>query len=92
MQVSKCPGGIAKSRRQIRASWTVAVLIIGFISSLAAQGTGSPAAGRHLASDWCSSCHVVGPASKRGSSNGAPTFTAIAGMKSTTAMALKVFI
>jgi mono/diheme cytochrome c family protein len=68
------------------------VLIIGFISTLAAQGTGNPAADRHIASDWCSSCHVVSPASKRGSSNGAPTFTAIAGMKSTTAMVLKVFL
>ena len=35
---------------------------------------------------------MVGPSAESGTSNGAPTFIAIAGMKSTTPMALKVFL
>ena len=57
-----------------------------------AQENGDPVAGRHLAESWCSSCHVVGPASRRGTSSGAPTFAAIARMKSTTPMSLRVFL
>lgn len=49
-------------------------------------------AGRALAQRWCDSCHVVGPQQQRGTSTGAPTFTAIANMKSTTAMGLRVFL
>jgi mono/diheme cytochrome c family protein len=68
------------------------LLLIGSISTLAAQEIGNATAGRRLATDWCSSCHVVGPVAERGTSNGAPTFTAIAGMKSTTPTTLKVFL
>ena len=57
-----------------------------------AQENGDPVAGRHLAETWCSSCHVIGPASQRGTSSGAPTFAAIARMKSTTPMSLRVFL
>ena len=45
-----------------------------------------------LPKTWCSSCHVIGPTTVRGTSNGAPSFVAIAGMKATTAMSLRVFL
>jgi mono/diheme cytochrome c family protein len=57
-----------------------------------AQEIGDKAAGRHLAENWCSSCHVVDASSREGVSNGVPTFPAIARMKSTTQMALRAFL
>jgi mono/diheme cytochrome c family protein len=50
------------------------------------------AAGRRLAESWCSSCHLVGPGSARGVSNGAPTFMAIARQRSTTVLSLRVLL
>ena len=90
--MSTCDGGMANSRKRIIVSLMYPALLVGSFSTLAAQGIGNLASGRHLASDWCSSCHLVGPAAERGISKGAPTFTAIARMKSTTPMALKVFL
>jgi cytochrome c len=72
--------------------WTSLVFLVGSLSALAAQPAGDIAAGRRLADTWCSSCHVVGAGAERGASNGAPTFPAIAQMKSTTPMALRVFL
>jgi mono/diheme cytochrome c family protein len=69
-----------------------AVLLAGLSWPAAAQQTGDVEAGRKLAETWCSSCHVVGPTAQQGSSTGAPTFPAIAGMTSTTQMALRVFL
>jgi mono/diheme cytochrome c family protein len=60
--------------------------------STAAQHVPNPAAGRKLAENWCSSCHVVGPSQDRGTSTGAPAFAAVADMSSTTAMSLRVFL
>ena len=57
-----------------------------------AQQIGDIAAGRHLAETWCSSCHLVGASPEGAVSNGAPTFIAIANMKSTTIVALRVFL
>jgi mono/diheme cytochrome c family protein len=58
-----------------------------------AQEKGDPAAGQRLAERWCSGpCHVIGPASARGTSTGVPTFAAIARMPSTTPMSLRVFL
>jgi mono/diheme cytochrome c family protein len=56
------------------------------------QEIGDAAAGKQLAERWCSSCHVVGPASTEGTSNGAPPFVAVARMKSTTPMSLRAFL
>lgn len=58
----------------------------------AAQEIGDLAGGRRLAETWCSTCHVVIPTSQLGTSNGAPTFSAIARMKSTTPLALRAFL
>jgi mono/diheme cytochrome c family protein len=49
-------------------------------------------AGHELATRWCSSCHVVDPGQQRQGTDAVPTFAAIAGMKSTTAASLKVFL
>jgi mono/diheme cytochrome c family protein len=57
-----------------------------------AQEIGDAVAGQQLAERWCSSCHVVGPAPERGISNGAPTFAAIARLKSTTPLSLRAFL
>lgn len=56
------------------------------------QEIGNAATGKQLAERWCSSCHVVGPASVQGTSNGAPPFVAVARMASTTPMSLKAFL
>ena len=47
---------------------------------------------KQLAERWCSSCHVLGPASSSGTSNGAPTFAGIARMSSTTPLSLRAFL
>ena len=57
-----------------------------------AQDIGNVEAGRQLSERWCSSCHVVGPATAQGTSNGAPTFAAVARMTSTTPMSLRAFL
>jgi mono/diheme cytochrome c family protein len=56
------------------------------------EAAGDPAAGRALAQRWCSSCHVVDPDAKTGTSNGVPTFASIAAMPSTTQLSLHVFL
>ncbi len=57
-----------------------------------AQAGGDAAAGQHLAEGWCSACHIIGPREMNGTSNGAPSFVAVARMKSTTPTALHVFL
>ena len=70
----------------------IALTLICLPAGLSAQEIGDTVAGERLARNWCSSCHVVGPGAEQGTSNGAPTFAAIARMKSTTPMALTVFL
>ncbi|MGA3402387.1 MAG: c-type cytochrome [Acetobacteraceae bacterium] len=69
-----------------------AILLAAMPGPAAAQDEGDIPAGRHLADTWCSSCHVVEPTVQHGSDNGAPAFTAVAGMSSTTPMALRAFL
>jgi mono/diheme cytochrome c family protein len=71
----------------------LAATMIGIASHGAAgQDEGDPASGRALARRWCDSCHIVDAQQERGTSTGAPAFAAIANMKSTTAMGLRVFL
>ena len=70
----------------------IAVLSAAWMPDSNAQENGDVAAGRKLAETWCSSCHVVGSTTAQGTSNGVPTFVAIAEMKATTAMSLRVFL
>jgi cytochrome c len=77
----------------LSAALILAAMLIGIPSHRAfGQDGGDPAAGRALAQRWCDTCHVVDQEQQRGTSTGAPTFTAIASMKSTTPMALRVFL
>ncbi len=69
-----------------------AVLLVASLHPCRAQETGDTVSGHQLAERWCSSCHVIGPTQESGSSNGAPTFAAIARMKSTTSLALHAFL
>jgi mono/diheme cytochrome c family protein len=83
------------SRRRkviVTSSSLIAVILVRSCLPAFAQEIGDTSAGRRLAENWCSSCHVVGATSRHGSSNGAPTFSAIAAMKTTTPMALGAFL
>jgi mono/diheme cytochrome c family protein len=80
-----------RSRFVALASLSVC-LLTGAVSRLHAQDIGDAAAGRQLSETWCSTCHVVSPAPQRGASTGAPTFAAIARMKTTTPLGLRAFL
>jgi cytochrome c len=69
-----------------------AILLTALTSSAMAEDVGDVTAGHRLAETWCANCHVVDRASKSGASTGAPTFQAIADMKSVTPMSLRVFL
>ncbi len=69
-----------------------AILLTAGGSPARAQEAGDTAEGHKLAETWCSACHVVGPTQQRGISNGAPTFAAVARMKSTTVLSLHAFL
>jgi mono/diheme cytochrome c family protein len=78
---------------QVVRTIVLAVTLIGGQTNLAwAQDIGDPASGHSLARRWCETCHVVDDTQERATSTGAPTFAAIAHMKSTTPMALRVFL
>jgi hypothetical protein len=55
-------------------------------------GGGDSAAGQRLSETWSSTCHVVPPKQRSGTSNGAPTFAAVAAQKSITPIALNAFL
>lgn len=59
---------------------------------VAAQDIGDAVAGHQLAATWCASCHAIDPAPQTGDDNGAPAFSAVAAMPSTTPMALAAFL
>lgn len=61
-------------------------------SSLYAQTYGQVAAGHNLARTWCSGCHLISPKLTTGKANGAPSFSSIADMTSTTSMSLNAFL
>ena len=73
-------------------AWLGALLLAGSVSRLAAQEIGDPAAGRQLAETWCSTCHIVTPTPQSAASTGAPTFSAIARMSSTTPLFLRALL
>ena len=77
--------------RAIAAFLGITVMSIATRHSVA-QELGDAREGRHIAETWCSTCHVVGFSSASASSNGAPTFAAVARMKSTTVLSLRAFL
>ncbi len=82
----------SRAGRSLIALLQTAMIVALSTAPAGAQDAGDAAAGRQLAQTWCNNCHVVDPAQKTGSSNGAPPFTAIAAMKTTTFMGLEVFL
>ncbi len=79
-----------RGRRVVAALSTI--LLAACVRQADAQGIGDIAVGRRLAETWCSSCHLIDASPGRAVSNGAPSFTAIAGMKSTTILSLRPFL
>ena len=80
-----------------RPEWRRWALLIPIAATLAAgpappDQPGDAAAGHRLAQSWCSACHMVDQSQTTGSANGAPAFSAVAHMSSTTPMALHVFL
>jgi mono/diheme cytochrome c family protein len=83
---------ISRPDRLIALLLQAAVIVVFTAQQASAQTEGDPDAGRKLAQTWCENCHVVAPSQQRGTSTGAPAFTAIAAMKSTTFMGLQAFL
>ncbi len=88
---------VAGSARDCRRIVTGMIAFIGLVwmaaaNPVAAQMAGDTATGHQLAKTWCAACHLVDPEQKTATSNGAPTFAAIAAMKSTTVDGLRVFL
>jgi mono/diheme cytochrome c family protein len=81
---SACPGSVVVVLSTI--------LLAAWVRLADAQEFGDTAAGRRLAETWCSSCHLIGASPGGAVSNGAPTFMAIAGLKSTTVLSLRAFL
>ena len=79
-----------RGRRVVAALSTI--LLAACVRQADAQEIGDIAVGRRLAETWCSSCHLIDASPGRAVSNGAPSFTAIAGMKSTTILSLRPFL
>ncbi len=68
------------------------VVLVASLHGAVAVGAGDTDAGHKIAVTWCGNCHVVGREQQSGASNGAPTFTAIADMKTTTWLGLHAFL
>lgn len=73
----------------LAAGWSLVLIA----SALALDGPGDAAAGRRLAETWCAACHGI---DRKGletrPSRAAPSFAEIAGLPSTTALSLNVFL
>lgn len=75
-----------------RATLVGVVLIACLSHQVRAQEIGDAVAGRRLAEAWCASCHVVTAKADSGISDGAPSFAAIGGAKSTTYLSMRAFL
>jgi mono/diheme cytochrome c family protein len=76
----------------LRAGLLLTALMAAGPAFPAVAEAGDPKAGHALARKWCDNCHIVESTQRQGTSTGAPTFTAIANMKTTTEMGLHVFL
>ncbi len=77
------------------APWcrVLAVAVFAVMASpLSAAGPGDAEAGRRIAEAWCANCHLVGAGQTTATSNGAPTFPAIAGSVAMTQPKLKAVL
>jgi mono/diheme cytochrome c family protein len=80
--------------RELRERVVLIALLatLAHLFSLGVSAASDVTAGKSLAERWCSNCHLVGPAQQRGTSIGAPPFSAIAQTSSTTPMSLRAFL
>ncbi|WP_051748562.1 c-type cytochrome [Nevskia soli] len=79
--------------RKILQWWPAAVAaILSLPTAPWAQQAANTAAGHELARRWCVSCHVVDSAQTVATVSGAPTFSAVAAMPSTTKRSLHTFL
>lgn len=90
----RSPSCLAASRQR---RWVAECLGLVLAALLApgpgqAQPYGDQAAGRRLATAWCSDCHQIGPQTMTFESDAIPSFQAIAAMPSTTLMSIRVFL
>ncbi len=67
-----------------RAAMITVIVLAALPFRVAAQETGDPVEGRHLAGMFCSNCHVIAPTKQTVGSNHVPTFSAVANRPSTT--------
>jgi mono/diheme cytochrome c family protein len=75
--------------RSVKVLMCVAVALGGHVS--AALAAGDAAAGKALAERWCSSCHIVSPEQKTGTTE-APPFADIAARNADSMDALAAFL
>ena len=68
-----------------------AVLLRAEVPAMAQEG-GNAFAGQELSQRWCANCHAIGTAPQPQAADSAPSFAAIAAMKSTTAASLTAFL
>src|SRR3954463_12378437 len=85
MKMSGPLGGLGTVRVVVVAALTVPAV------ALAQPLPGNPATGRQIATTVCVACHQV-VVDGKASAVGAPSFVDVAGMPSTTALSLKVFL
>jgi len=63
-----------------------------FVFAAASAHAQNVDAGRVIAEQWCSSCHLVDHQQNRVPNDAIPSFRAVANMKSTTMISLSVFL
>ena len=69
----------------------IATLFVAITTAVSARAQDIDA-GRAIATHWCSSCHLVGPAQAQAPNDAIPSFRSIANMRSTTSISLTVFL
>ena len=75
-----------------RATATILSLAILSTGAAAEELLGDPTAGRRLAEDVCSACHIIAPGDDPTSDVDAPAFPDLANSPRVTALSLRVFL
>ena len=88
------PSGSRRGKRLAVAVGMHLFLVAWFATTgpLHSQQLGDTAAGKRLATEWCSACHLVGPEVRRGATDLAPPFVELANDASTTEFRLRAFL
>ena len=87
------PEGLSARVLFVVASCAAALLLLRLqAASSAAPGEDGASRGHELAQAWCSSCHAVEKFAIPLDQHRAPAFTAIANLRSTTPLAIAVFL